>query len=171
MRSRVPVRPTRRLTALLFALIGLALACGSQDAPAPAPATDEAMPADTADSAETTEPAEARPGGRPVGPDDIAVTEDIVPESYPTDVPIYPDAAPGSAMVVPGLGMFITFITEDDPATVYEHYRAGLGEAGWSLSDAPESGIDAAKEGRTVQVRARPDDSGKTEIAINIDES
>jgi hypothetical protein len=169
MRSRVPVRPTRRLTALLFALIGLALACGSQDAPAPAPATDEAMPADTADVAETTEPAD--PLERPIDPDQIAVTEDIVPETYPSDVPIYPDATPGSAMVVPGLGMFITFITEDDPATVYEHYRAGLGEAGWSLSDAPESGIDAAKEGRTVQVRARPDDSGKTEIAINIDES
>jgi hypothetical protein len=167
MRSRVPVRPTRRLTALLFALIGLALACGSQDAPAPA--TDEAMPADTADVAETTEPAD--PLERPIDPDQIAVTEDIVPETYPSDVPIYPDATPGSAMVVPGLGMFITFITEDDPATVYEHYRAGLGEAGWSLSDAPESGIDAAKEGRTVQVRARPDDSGKTEIAINIDES
>jgi hypothetical protein len=127
------------------------------------------MPADTADVAETTEPAD--PLERPIDPDQIAVTEDIVPETYPSDVPIYPDATPGSAMVVPGLGMFITFITEDDPATVYEHYRAGLGEAGWSLSDAPESGIDAAKEGRTVQVRARPDDSGKTEIAINIDES
>jgi len=166
---RVTHRPTLRLAALLIAIAGATFACGDRDsaapAPAPAPEATEAAP----EAAEP--PAAERPAdGRPLSADDLIITEEVVPETFPSDVPIYPNAKPGSAMEVPGLGMFITFVTDDEPDAVYEHFRSGLGENGWSVSEAADAGVDGSKGERTIQVRARPNESGRTEIAINIDE-
>jgi hypothetical protein len=102
---------------------------------------------------------------------DATATEGVIPEGYPSDVPVYPGSAPGPAMAMPGLGVFATFESDDSVEAILTHFRGELTKSGWTVEDAPGGGgLDAAKEGRSVQVRARANEAGRSEIAVNVSE-
>jgi hypothetical protein len=174
MRRRSSERSTRsrlaQTTHSLACAIALAsIGCGSgEPSPTPAPSAAPTAPA----------PAEAVPGAAaiPAPAADAATGETIaaagvIPEGFPSDVPVYPGAAPGSSMSMPGLGVFATFESNDAADKIVEHYRGELSKGGWSVTDSADGGgVDATKDKRSVQVRARQTEQGNSEIAINVSE-
>ena len=173
MRRRVSNRATRsrfaRVTRTLagaIALASLALACGGDEKPAE-PAAIPAEPGQAAVPGGAAAPAADVPA--PAG--DAIAQEGVVPEGYPSDVPVYPGAAPGSSMAMPGLGVFATFQSGDSLEKILAYYRDELTKGGWSVQDtADRMGLDATKEARSVQVRARQTETGQSEIAVNTSE-
>jgi hypothetical protein len=138
-------------------------ACGGEEASSPEPAASPGAPA----PGEAPPPAAAPSAQAP----EATATDGVIPEGYPSDVPVYPGAAPGSAMAMPGLGVFATFASDDSVEKILEYYRTELAKGGWSVSDSPDGGgVDGAKAGRTVQVRARQGDGGRSEIAVSTSE-
>jgi hypothetical protein len=55
-----------------------------------------------------------------------------IPDGFPEDVPVYPDAKVMGGMAAGGGGM-VTLQSEDDPDEVVDFYREKLVEEGWSL--------------------------------------
>jgi hypothetical protein len=148
-----------------MALASIGWACGGgEESSSPAPAATPAEPGEAAPPAAAmpAAPGEAAPGE--------AIAEDgVIPEGFPSDVPVYPGAKPGSSMTMPGLGVFATFESSDAVAKIVEHYRSELTKAGWSVTDSADGGgIDATKSDRSVQMRARQSEQGGTEIAVNV---
>jgi hypothetical protein len=165
MRHRTTVRSVLHIT--ICALTLAWIACGSDESKPPA----EASPAD---AGAATEAEGASPTGEPVAPaadGEAQVTEHVIPEGFPSDVSVYPGAKVGPAMTMPGLGVFVTFESEDDVSAVLDHYRTSLADSGWSVSDIPDVGLDAKKDSRSVTIRARENETGKTDIAVNVKES
>ncbi len=163
----------------VIALVVVALACGKKEETAPpaaAPAAQpgieqHAAPAPGAPTAPATPPAE---GDAAPSPDDLGgtATEGVIPEGYPSDVPVYPGADPGPAMSMPGLGVFVTFESDDAVDAILTHYRSELANNGWSVQDSADgNGVDGTKDGRSVQVRARQDENGRSEIAVSVNQS
>ena len=75
-------------------------------------------------------------------------------------------------MSMPGLGVFATFESDDAVDKILEHYRGELTKNGWSVTDSADGGgVDATKGNRNVQVRARPNDQGGSEIAVNVSQT
>jgi hypothetical protein len=102
---------------------------------------------------------------------ELIQTEGVIPDGFPSDVPIYPGAVIGSSISTPGLGVFSMFETGDAVEKILAHYRSELAKNGWSVVDtAAGDGVDATKGERTLQVRARLNDEKRTEIAINAEE-
>src|SRR6187455_1711807 len=142
MRRRSSTRSTRTRLAVAsgslacaIALGSLAIACGS-DEPAP---TEPAAPAETTPAApaapvEPAAPAPTADAGDPGG----TVTDGVLPEGFPSDVPVYPGATPGASMTMPGLGVFATFQTDAAVDAILTHYRGELAKSGWSVSDTPD---------------------------------
>jgi hypothetical protein len=173
MRRRSSDRGTRSrlagaayLLACGIALASIGWACGGDEASSPEPAASPGEPAQA-------QPGEAAPPA--AAPSDLApeatATDGVIPEGYPSDVPVYPGAKPGSAMSMPGLGVFATFASDDAVEKILEHYRSELSKGGWSVTDSPDGGgVDATKGKRSVQVRARQDEQGRSEIAVNASE-
>src|SRR6185436_1945132 len=169
MRRRSSDRSTRsrlaqaaRLLACGIALASIGWACGGEESPAPA-----ATPTGPAQAA----PGEAAPApaaipaapGEAAAPGDSIAEEGVIPQGYPTDVPVYPGATPGSSMTMPGLGVFATFESDDAVDKILEHYRGELTKGGWSVTDAADGGgVDATKGTRSVQVRARQNEQGRS---------
>ena len=153
------------LLAWALALASIGSACGSQEGASTEPAASPgAAPGDAAPPAPGAAATE-EPAGEAIA------TVDEVPAAYPSDLPVYPGATPGSAMTMPGLGIFATFTTSDSIEKVLEHYRVELAKNGWSVSDSVGgAGVDGIKGNRSVQVRAREED-GHSEIAVNLSES
>jgi hypothetical protein len=60
-----------------------------------------------------------------------------IPDGFPEDVPVYPDARVMGGMAAGGGGM-VTLQTEDDPEEVVDFYREKLVEEGWSLGPPME---------------------------------
>jgi hypothetical protein len=155
MGHRVNARSIHRLSAtavLAFAWV----ACGSEESPPAAPETSAVEPAAEMSAEPAPEVAPPFPARQ-------------IHEAYPNDVPIYPGAVPGPALSLPG-GLFATFQSEDEATDVIEHFRTALGDAGWTLDEESDRGINFSKDGRSVRVRTRATDTGKTEIAVNIRE-
>ncbi len=180
MQRRFPASSTRTriaragLLVCALALASIALACGKEESSAPTSAAAPA-PQAAAAPAETPQAAPAAGGdaevvpGEDGGPDTV-MTEGVLPQGYPSDVPVYPGATIGSSMSTPGLGVFATFNSDDAPQTVLSHYRTELAKGGWSVVDTPDgNGVDGTKGNRTVQVRARKagGDDNRTEIAVD----
>ena len=175
MRRRSSDRGTRsrlagaaQLLACGIALATIGWACGGEESSAPEPAVrpTEAAPGQPAPG-EAARPAAAPSDQAP----EATATDGVIPEGYPSDVPVYPGSTPGSAMSMPGLGVFATFVTDDAVEKILEHYRSELSKGGWSVTDAPDGGgVDATKGKRSVQVRARQNDQGRSEIAVNTSE-
>lgn len=163
--------PTRFAVVAVAALWvgGFALACGPDEAPEPAPEPVE-EPAVAPPAPEGEAPPAPGAADAEVAPEAFA-SEGVIPEGYPSDVPLYPGADPGPAMTMPGLGVFATFESDDPVDAILAHFRGELTKGGWAVQDSSEGGVDATKEGREVQVRARPNDSGRSEIAVNIQQS
>ena len=179
MRRRSSDRSTRsrraraaNLLACGIALASTGWACsGGEESPSPEPAVTPAEPAPGQPApGEPAPPAAAIPG-MPAGaaPSDAIAAEGVIPEGYPSDVPVYPGATPGSSMSMPGLGVFSTFESDDEAGEILEHYRGELTKGGWSVTDAPDGGgIDASKSDRSVQIRTRKNEQGRSEIAISV---
>jgi hypothetical protein len=55
-----------------------------------------------------------------------------IPDQFPTDVPLYPDAKVVAAMMTEGQGM-LTLRTGDDPDQVADFLRKQFEEEGWSF--------------------------------------
>ena len=170
--ARSQLLGTVRWLALGIALGAIALACGSgETAKTEAPKTPSAV-APEAPAAPQAPSAAAAPESQ--SDDDSLdvlpkVTEGVVPEGFPSDVPTYPRGGAGSAFTMAGVGVFASFLTEDAADPVISFYRSELAKNGWTVKDSADgAGVDGTKGDRTVQVRARPDPEGKTEIAINV---
>ncbi len=172
MRRQSPDRSIRpRLAAPILvcaiALASIALACGSGESPSPDSA---ATPGDPT-AAPATDPGAAPAAPTPGEAAGEAIANDgVIPEGYPSDVPVYPGAAPGPSMTMAGLGVFATFESDDSVEQILEHYRGELSKGGWSVADAPDGGLDGTKGTRSVQVRARENENGRSEIAVNVSE-
>jgi hypothetical protein len=178
MRRRSSDRSTRSrlaeaayLLACAIALASIGWACGGEEA-SPPPAAAPAEPGQAAPG-EPALPAAAIPAAPGAAePGNAIAAEGVIPEGFPSDVPVYPGAKPGSSMTMPGLGVFATFESSDAVPKIVEHYRGELSKSGWSVTDSPDGGgVDAAKGNRSVQVRARQNEQGGTEIAVNVSES
>jgi hypothetical protein len=166
---RGPIRSVARVGAAIASL-SLVLACGGEESPTPAPSPEPtaAEPAVPATPAPPTPSAEAPAPG----PDAGTVTEGVIPEGYPSDIPVYPGADPGPAMTMPGLGVFATFESDDATDAILAHFRSELGNNGWAVQDSADgTGVDGTKEGRSVQVRVRTAESGRSEIAVSAGDS
>lgn len=176
MRRRFPDRSTRSrlaragLLVCAIALGSIAVACGNNEPETAAPAATPAEPA--APAPEAAPPAAAIPA-----PDEdedeeavpVVVTEGVIPEGFPSDVPIYPGASAGSSMTTPGLGVFATFDTDDAVEAILAHYRSELAKNGWSLVDTAQGdGVDGTKGDRSLKLRARRNEENRSEIAINV---
>jgi hypothetical protein len=168
-RSRLAGAAIRLASAI--ALASVVWACGGEESPSPGSKPQEptqALPApgDTA----------AAPGAMPAAPSGGAAGEAVandgaIPEGYPSDVPVYPGATPGSSMSMPGLGVFATFRSGDSAKQIEDYYRTELAKGGWSVQDSPDGGgLDGTKGSRSVQVRARETNQPGTEIAISFSE-
>ena len=176
MRRRSPDRSTRSrlaragLLVCAIALGSIAVACGNDESGAPEPAATPAEP---------TQPVPGEPApSAAVTPDeadeapDVIVTEGVIPEGFPSDIPVYPGATIGSSMTTPGLGVFATFETDDGVDAILSHYRSELAKNGWSVVDTAQGdGVDGTKGNGSVQVRARPNETKRTEIAIHFSTS
>jgi hypothetical protein len=150
------------------------LACGSDEAPAPAtkPATTDkaaAQPADAVPPPETPSNVtvdERDAEGNPVrfsGIDgrgekfEASIGDDVkVPGSFPTDVPLYPGAKPMAAMSAAAEGMMVTFKSVDSQQEIYEFYQSKLAEQGWEVTEGESFGgqlaLEGAKSSRKVNV-------------------
>ena len=177
MRRRFPERSSRSrfpraawLLACAIALTPVALACGKDETSPSEPAATPEAPGEPA--AQPAPGQSAAPAGEsPAAPDNAVASEGVIPEGYPSDVPVYPGATPGSSMTMPGLGVFATFESNDPVDKIQSHYRGELGKNGWSVVDSADgSGLDATKGSRSVQVRLRKNEEGHSEIAINFSE-
>ncbi len=176
MRRRSPYRSIRSrlaragLLVCAIALGSIAVACGNEEPGAPEPAASPAEP--TQPAPESAPSAAATPGPAEEGGPDPTLTEGAIPEDFPSDVPIYPGAKIGPSISMPGEGLFATFETGDAVDAILTHYRSELAKNGWSVVDnADGDGIDGTKGGRTVELRARPNEEKRTEIAISLPES
>jgi len=179
MRRRTSDRSTRSrlaqaayLLACGIALASIGWACGGGESSKPESAATPAEPAQTQPApGEAAPPAGAMPAPGQAAPGEAVAAEGVVPEGYPSDVPLYPGATPGSSMSMPGLGVFATFSSDDTVDKILAHYRGELAKGGWSVSDSADGGgVDGTKGKRSVQVRARKNETGQSEIAINVSE-
>ena len=176
MRRRFPYRSIRSrlaragLLVCAIALGSIAVACGNEEPGAPEPAASPAEP--TQPAPESAPSAAATPGPAEAGDPDPTLTEDALPEDFPSDVPIYPGAKIGPSISMPGEGVFATFQTDDAVDAILTHYRSELAKNGWSVVDTAEGdGLEGTKGGRSVDLRARPSEGNHTEIAISLPES
>src|SRR5262245_2585885 len=178
MRRRSPDRSIRtrlaRATPLVCAIAvgSIAVACGSDETQTPAPEATPAQPGATEPAPGQTPPA---PAAAPSAAEDdgampdVTLSEGVLPDGYPSDVPVYPGANIGSTMTQPGLGVFSTFDTDDGVDGILTYYRSELAKNGWSVVDsASGDGVDGTKGNRSVQMRARKNEENRTEIAISI---
>jgi hypothetical protein len=150
------------------ALGALALACGKDESATPEPAAAPAETPQTAPAPGAVPPAAGAPEQSGEEGGDATVAEGVIPDSFPSDVPLYPGATVGASMTTPGLGVFATFETDDPVDAILAHYRGELAKGGWSVTDTAEGdGVDGSKGNRSVQVRARKGDDNRTEIVIN----
>jgi hypothetical protein len=156
------------LLACGIALASIGWACSGDEGTPPEPSASPAEPAQAQPAPNEAAP----PAATPAAPGDSVASEGVIPEGYPTDVPVYPGSTPGSSMTMPGLGVFATFESDDAVEKIVEHYRTELTKGGWSVTDSADGGgVDATKGNRSVQVRARKDDQGRSEIAVNVSQS
>lgn len=145
-----------------IALGSIAVACGNEEPGAPEPAASPAEP--TQPAPESAPSAAATPD-----PAEPIMTEGAIPEGFPSDIPVYPGATIGPSMSVPGEGVFATFATDDAVDAILTHYRSELAKNGWSVVDTAErDGIDGTKGGRKVELRVRPNEENRTDIAISL---
>jgi hypothetical protein len=176
MRSRFHRIPLRSLAAAAITLAAVAFACGREESKptaAPTPEPEAAQPAAPVPAPAAPTPAAEIPAPATPAPQGEAVaTDGVIPEGYPSDIPVYPGAEPGPAMSTPGLGVFATFESDDTVEAILAHYRTELANSGWAVQDTPDGGgIDGTKQGRSVQVRARTAENGRSEIAVSAGES
>lgn len=148
-RSRAPRAPFRRVALACALLLALVAGCGDSE-PEPAPPPSESGKA-----------APAPPGGGPLGQAAPAPAAKVgeagtMPEDFPEDLPIYPEARSTRWMSDEGSGTLVVFEVDGDPTAIYEFFTAELPGAGWELESHAASAVHwtvvAAKSGRTARI-------------------
>lgn len=152
-------------------------ACGSDETPAPSAAptpaekpvakTAEKIPPPGLPSNVTVEERDA--DGNPIrfsGTDgrgnqfEASIGDDAkVPSSFPTDVPLYPGAAPMASMSAAGEGTMVTFKTTDSQQEIFEFYQTELVKQGWTIGEEESFGGQLGLVGLK--------DSRKTTVSIS----
>lgn len=94
-----------------------------------------------------------------------------IPDGFPKDVPVYPDATVVAGMASDEGGM-VTLKTGDDPDEIVAFYREGLRSEGWSLESEMNLGgqqiLPIEKGGRSGAVQISRE-GGDTTILIIVD--
>lgn len=153
-----------RLTLFLFAAT-LALACGGDEK--------------TIETEDGTFTVEAEEGGVRISGEQEGVgavsglfgENAKIPDGFPKDVPVYPDASVVAGVAAGGGGM-ITLQTGDDPDEIVAFYREELTGEGWSLASEMDIGdqrilpIEKGDRNGAVQISR---EGGDTTILIIID--
>ncbi|MBJ18374.1 MAG: hypothetical protein GY910_17080 [bacterium] len=168
------------VTALAFALITLATACdsGTQEPDAPA------VPVEFGAAGTATEPS-GDSTGVPTQPRDESIAADRfprtlpeglkaeVPESFPSNIPIYPGAqaaqgASGEVKGIPRAG--VQLLSNDAPTDIFGFYEDALKGNGWDITDAKndlQSGtISATNDGCSTIVFVQASPKGGSDIFV-----
>jgi len=165
-----------------LALLGLLVACSVDEEVADVPATTPTeQPAEAAER-ETPPPPVVTPPKSPSASGGISPSEQLrerveLPDSYPSDAPVYPGTEPSQVSKNSKGRMTATFGTDDSPEKVMEYMVGYLPGAGWSLlgqHDIPGGQLVQATKGeRLVSVLVSRVEEGRetaiTLIAISVD--
>lgn len=175
-RSALPI-----LLALFAGLALFTLACdsGTQEPAAPEPeaaATPEAPAEETTDSAAAPPAAAKREGEIDPSrfPTELAEgASATVPETFPSELPIYPGAQPaqGKGAEIEGSPQSLThFLTNDAYPEVHRYYASELAAKGWTLDSDNENEaaatIEASKDKCKAQILITPVEGGGSDIFI-----
>jgi hypothetical protein len=170
------------ITCLTLGLLVLfTSACGGKDEPAatrekpevPAtapqveePATPPQVEEPEVATSETGEPREIRYSGEtPAGEKFMAQIggEVSLPSALPSDLPLYPNAVPYSAMELSNTAI-VSFESWDPASKVYGFYSENLPSAGWNIDNEVNMGgqrvIKATKGGQEAEVRIESTEDG-----------
>lgn len=151
-------------TLMLTGMLSIACDSGTQE-----PAADSAEATSALDSiGDSAEEALAES-------DDSAATdgEEVIPEAFPEDVPIYPGstAAQGKGAVLDGTPIAaIQLQTNDSPDEVYEFYADKFTRDGWTIESGKalkdKNAISATNGKCTASMLAAPSEDGGTDVFI-----
>jgi hypothetical protein len=86
-----------------------------------------------------------------------SIGDDVqVPDSFPSDVLMFPNASPMAAMTAESEGTIVTFRSEAPQPEIYEFYKKQLSDDGWAIESEKSLGgqlsIQAVKAGRKASV-------------------
>jgi hypothetical protein len=154
--------------ALAIALAVGVLACGGEETPATPKATPEsAAPAAGAEAGQALEGLQAEMPVQGEAPSEIKVQmgdDTVVPEDFPSDIPVYPGAKPSASMSGSREGTLIAFGVADGPEKVYDFYQKKLADEGWQIVSSASMGgqwmIHALKGGRATHISIAGEGTG-----------
>jgi hypothetical protein len=152
------------------------LACGdSEDSPGKAPAAEAGASDDASEdgrAARGERISRADPPGTANSGSD-ALEAVALPESFPTDVPIFPDATPTASLVKEGGDSVVSLNTAAPAPEVFDYYRAALENRGWDIESETAGDIQGAlimkKGARTATVLILASHAG-TQIVLTVAE-
>jgi hypothetical protein len=79
-----------------------------------------------------------------------------IPDAFPDDVPIFPEATPMASMSAPDEGIIVTFKSGEEQQEIFDFYQSNLEGDGWEILKDSMAGnkfsIDAVKDSRKVSV-------------------
>jgi hypothetical protein len=137
-------------------------------------ACDSGTQEPAADSAEATSPLDPTDEPTAESDDSAAIDgEEVIPEAFPEDVPIYPGstAAQGKGAVLDGTPIAaIQLQTKDSPDEVYEFYADKFTREGWTIESGKalkdKKAISATNGKCTASMLAAPSEDGGTDVFI-----
>lgn len=178
----ISLRRSTIAAGLAWIAVLLLTACGGGDEPAKETAADTAK-RDELDSAMERAMADIPPDQRPTieqGEDgafrysgktesgesfDAQLGGEVtLPESFPDDLPIYPESVPFSAMETGGGTAMVTVNSEDSEEAIYAYYQEKLPAAGWQIENEVNVGggrvLNATKGDQRAVVHIQNVDDG-----------
>ena len=94
-----------------------------------------------------------------------------LPEDFPEDLPVHPEARVQGSMSMPGKGQMVTFETDESPDEIYRFYTDGLTGQGWTIEAEMNFGgqrmVSASKDDRTASVQVVQGDKG-TQVVLTV---
>jgi len=101
------------------------------------------------------------------------ITQGSLPQGFPTDMPMFPDAQPKTSMMVQGEGLTVLDSPSQMP-DVLAHYREQLPAQGWTVDSVKEVAggskavLKAHKDMRSATISINQAPGGGTEIGIGL---
>jgi hypothetical protein len=161
--------------ACIVGLIGLfvALGCGSSDEETAATPTATPTPAEGADAPKKRSP-EVIAAKRAEQAGNAQIAQGSLPDGFPTDLPMFPDAQPKTSMMVGNSGL-VVLTSNASLSDVLTHFREQLPSQGWTVDSVSEAAggtkatVKAHKDARTATVSLNQAKGGTgTEIGISL---
>jgi len=92
-----------------------------------------------------------------------------LPSDFPSDVPIFPGAAPQHSLSIMGDSMMVTFAADASSRDVYDFYETHLTMRGWKISKDSDGDhhVSADKDTRSISVMIIAT-GASSDIAISI---